>query len=303
MLIGTGLVASGGVDAARAALAVFVALALAETVLPLRRGLAEIGRIRDAAGRVLAEPGRAPPPTAPHAGTTPASAAPDAQAVRVAGLACGRPGARAAIVSGLSFDVAPGEALALTGPSGAGKSSVLHALAGLEPPLAGTVRLGDRCLADLAEAELRAAVCLVPQRAALLGGTIRENLALARDGAEEAEMQAALSACHLADRIAAMGGLDARLAEGGAGLSGGEARRLVLARALLRRPAVLLLDEPTEGLDAATARAVLDGLRAALPSAVIVTASHRAVERDWADQTLPVRPRAEVAPRDMQTFA
>jgi len=79
------------------------------------------------------------------------------------------------------------------------------------------------------------------------------------------------------------GGLDFALGPQGAGLSGGEARRLVLARALLRRPSVLLLDEPTEGLDAELAARVLAGIRGHLPQAAILAASHRRAELEWAD--------------------
>ena len=86
--------------------------------------------------------------------------------------------------------------------------------------------------------------------------------------------------------MTARGGLDVKLGEGGTGLSGGESRRLVLARALLRRPDVLLLDEPTEGLDGKTATMVLRGLRTALPHAAILTASHRDEEIATADRTI-----------------
>ena len=96
-------------------------------------------------------------------------------------------------------------------------------------------------------------------------------------------MDDALKATALDQVVAAKGGLDARLGFRGAGLSGGEARRLVLARAILTRPRVLILDEPTEGLDRATARRVLHGLRAALPMTIFLIAAHRAEDTENAN--------------------
>ena len=184
----------------------------------------------------------------------------------------------------VSLTVAPGETVALVGPSGIGKSTLLAVAAGVLPPDAGRVAWRGRPLSAIPEAELRADLAFLPQRTALVAGTILENLALARDGLSEAEAWAALDAAALRETIEARGGLTSRLAEGGAGLSGGESRRLALARTLLRRPALLLLDEPTEGLDPETARRALAGLRAYLPQAAILLASHRAAEREAADR-------------------
>ena len=276
LALGYVAVGQGAATAPQAAIAVLVALALAETVLPLRRGLAEIGRIRDSASRVFApveteldHPSRGP--------------FDPARGLEARGLSFRRPGAAAPVLSGLDLAVAPGETVALTGPSGAGKSTALALLAGVAAPSAGEVRLQGRPLPHWSEGDLRAVLLLVPQRAALIGGTVRENLLLAGE-ADDSALWRALDICALAERIEALGGLDGRLGEGGAGLSGGESRRLVLARALLRRPAVLLLDEPTEGLDAPTAARVLAGLRAALPRAAILAASHRPAETAWADR-------------------
>ena len=172
------------------------------------------------------------------------------------------------------------------GPSGSGKSTVLLMAAGLFPPTEGHIRLGAQDVRDWAEAPLRDHLALVPQRAALMAGSIRQALTLAAPEAADADLWDALSAVALNEVILSKGGLDFALGPQGSGLSGGEARRLVLARALLRKPAVLLLDEPTEGLDTATAALVLQGIRRFLPKAAILTASHRRAELDWADKVL-----------------
>jgi ATP-binding cassette subfamily C protein CydC len=101
---------------------------------------------------------------------------------------------------------------------------------------------------------------------------------------DEASLWQMLEHVQLADMLRARDGLDTRIGARGEGLSGGEARRLVLARVLLRRPKVLLLDEPTEGLDDNTARLVLTGLRRVLPDAAILIAAHRPVETAFADR-------------------
>ncbi|WP_372893762.1 amino acid ABC transporter ATP-binding/permease protein [Rhodosalinus sp.] len=280
LALGGWLVAGGAVEPAPAAIGFFVALALSETVLPLRKGLAEIGRMHDAAGRVMATE-----PAAPRL-EGPAPAAAGLRGLTFEGVAVARPGGGVPLLAGLDLRVAPGETVALSGPSGSGKSTLLAVAAGLEAPAAGRVLLDGHPVGDWPEAALRARLTLVLQRAALVAGTIRDNLALAAPEADDTDMRAALEAVALWPVVAAKGGLDAVLGEGGAGLSGGEARRLALARAALRRPAVLLLDEPTEGLDGPRAEEALRGLRAMLPEAAILTASHRAEELATAHRTL-----------------
>lgn len=269
--LGLTLTQQGRLSPALAALGVFAALALAETLIPLRRAVADLGRMADAARRVRGGLSVALPVAS--MGTYTGSGG-----IRVHDLCLARPGDNQPLTPPLSFSVAPGETVALTGPSGAGKSTVLLALAGLHPPLSGQITLAGRALADWDEPALRDLLTLMPQRAGLMGGTVAEALRLAAPDAAEAELWQALEATALAEPIRARGGLDLRLGSGGSGLSGGEARRLVLARALLRRPAILLLDEPTEGLDPDTANRVLSGLRAHLPQAAILLASHRETE-------------------------
>ncbi|MCA0939194.1 ATP-binding cassette domain-containing protein [Salipiger pacificus] len=281
------LVAESDLDPARAAIGVFVALALGETLLPLRRGMAEIGRMRDAAGRVLAEPsGEAPLAPARATAVTEAHAE---MVLTLRHLSLARPGWSRLLLHDLSFGLRVGETLALRGASGLGKSTLLDVIAGLEPVTAGEITLLDRPLATWPDRELREVLTLVPQRAALVSGTVLENLALARPGLTEAEALEALEAVQLAQTVAERGGLGSPLGEGGAGLSGGQARRLVLARALLRRPKLLLLDEPTEGLDTDMARQVIAGTRKFLPDAAIITASHRAAELEAADQVIDLK--------------
>ncbi|WP_282602584.1 ATP-binding cassette domain-containing protein [Paracoccus sp. PARArs4] len=249
------LVAGGAlvetVGPARAAIGLFVALALAETLLPLRRGFAEIGRLAGAARRIGPGRGRPAPDTRPDLPNRP-------------DLAVSR--------HDIAFTLGPGQALALTGPSGAGKSTLLLAVAAMLP--GDGIRIAGRPPCEWNEASLRARVVMLPQRSALIGGTIRENLTLAGDFDDDA-LWAVLDVVALTPAIRERGGLDARLAEGGAGLSGGQAKRLALARSLLPRPQILLLDEPTEGLDPDTADAVLSNIRAFLPDAAILTAMHR----------------------------
>ncbi len=248
--------AGGDASAAIAVIGLFVALALAETLLPLRRGFADLGRMVDAASRVAPSGERGVARTA----------VPEAvSAHRTAALlSVDTPGA--------SFRLRTGKAIALTGPSGSGKTTLLTQIAGLEDGPG--IQIDGIAPSDYPEELLRSRVSMLPQRSALIAGTVRENLALAGD-ADDVAMWAVLDHVDLAATIRERGGLDARLGEGGAGLSGGQTRRLALARTLLRCPALLLLDEPTEGLDHDTADRVLNGIRRALPDAAIVAAIHR----------------------------
>jgi ATP-binding cassette subfamily C protein CydC len=192
----------------------------------------------------------------------------------------------------LSFPSAllmPGTVAGIVGPSGCGKTTLLETLLVLRGGEPGQIGLGGADLAGLHPSAVRSCFAMAPQYAALLAGTVRDNLSLAAHAATEGEMWDALQDADLAERIAALpGGLDAWLGENGARLSGGECRRLVLARAYLRPAPWLLLDEPTEGLDGPTEARVLDRLRARLAAsgqgALIVT--HRAAPLAICDRVL-----------------
>ncbi|MGV6850088.1 MAG: thiol reductant ABC exporter subunit CydC [Marinibacterium sp.] len=270
--LGAWLAATGTIAPARAAIGVFVALALAEAVAPLRRALAEYGRMVQAARRVLDLADRPVPPKPDAAPPT------TGNELILKDITYRRGPAARPVLTGFSLRLDRGETVALAGPSGSGKSTVLLVAAGCLAPESGTVTFAGLPLPDWSADALRARITPVPQRHALIAGSIAENLAMADPGADDGAMWDALVAVALQDVIKARGGLDARLDSRGSGLSGGESRRLALARALLRRPDVLLLDEPTEGLDHKTALAVLDGLRAALPEAAILMAAHRPAE-------------------------
>jgi ATP-binding cassette subfamily C protein CydC len=290
LALGADLVQSAGISVAIAAIGFFVARALAETLSLLTRGITEIGRMTSAARRISrtfdapeASPFRSGAEAGPDTGQSPGSD--EAPAISAEGLAFRRTGAVRPVFSHVSLALRPGETVLLTGPSGIGKSTLLLVLAGLLGSSEGEVRLFGRRLGDWSESAFRGQLCLLPQRSALIGGTVRENLALAADTVlSDEEAWAALEAAGLAGTIRRRGGLDMLLGEAGSGLSGGESRRLCLARALLRRPAVLLLDEPTEGLDPETASVALRGIRALLPLTAILTASHRDWDRLEADR-------------------
>ena len=271
---------AGTLAPALGAMAFFAALALAELVAPLRRALSDFGRMADAARRV----GR----DVSSASVTGRPVPEGAVELAVQDLALTRAGGQIPIIAGLSFALHPGQTVALTGPSGSGKSTLLLALAGLHQPAAGQIHLGGVPVGEWSEPALRSVLTLLPQRSTLMAGTVAEALALS-GAVGEAELWEALRAVRLDAVIAEKGGLSAWLGPRGAGLSGGEARRLTLARALLRRPKVLLLDEPTEGLDDATARAVLSGIRAFLPQAAILIAAHRPAEIAFADRIVGLK--------------
>jgi ATP-binding cassette, subfamily C, bacterial CydC len=168
----------------------------------------------------------------------------------------------------------PCDAVLLTGASGAGKSTILRAITGSPAPGV-EIRLGDVDPATAAPEDIAARVTLVAQDAHIFDGTIRDNLLLADPAAGEQELWDALAAAALLDTVAGFSaGLDTPVGPGGEALSGGQRRRLSVAQGVLRQPSVFLLDEPTEGLDSATAGDLLAGVRAAVPDAVLVIALH-----------------------------
>jgi ATP-binding cassette subfamily C protein len=186
--------------------------------------------------------------------------------------------------------VEAGRTTAVVGPSGAGKTTLVDVLLGLLEPTEGTVTLDGGPLAGQAAA-WRGQVAYVPQEPFLFDATVAENLRWARLGATDAELWEALGQAAADGFVRARpGGLDSRVGDRGAQLSGGERQRLALARALLRRPELLVLDEPTSNLDEASERAVGRALAALAGSSsrTIVLVTHRAATAAWADRVVTI---------------
>jgi ATP-binding cassette subfamily C protein CydCD len=175
---------------------------------------------------------------------------------------------------GLDLDVPPGGRVAVRGASGSGKSTLAAVLAGLLVPWSGTVGPGAQAAGGLVGDGVDH----------VFASTVRENLRLARPEATDADLREVLVRVRLADWLAALpAGLDTWLGEGGTTLSGGERRRLVTARALLSGPALLVLDEPTEGLDEPTAEALMADLLGAAVGRSVVLLTHRQEGLDLVD--------------------
>jgi ATP-binding cassette subfamily C protein CydC len=182
------------------------------------------------------------------------------------------------------LQLAEGARVAITGVSGAGKTTVLETLAGLrgDPVRAGP---GDALAAGVALPDLTARFAISSQSAPVIIGTIADNLRLARSGVDEAAMWQVLEVACLAERVRTLPrGLDEPVGAGGLALSGGERKRLSLARALLAGRPWLLLDEPTEGLDSVTEAELVARLQAWLDhtGTGLILASHRAAPLELA---------------------
>ncbi|WP_421988947.1 thiol reductant ABC exporter subunit CydD [Roseococcus sp.] len=187
------------------------------------------------------------------------------------------PGAARPAVARLTFAMNPGETLMLVGPSGAGKSSVLRMLMGFARPTAGRIAINGQDVTRLRPAELRRLSSYVGQRAHLFGGTLRENILLARPEASEAELlRAAESARVMAFAAELPLGLDTPVGEGGHGISGGQAQRVALARAFLRDAPLVLLDEPTASLDPGTEAEVMEAIGRLCMGRTAIIATHSA---------------------------
>jgi thiol reductant ABC exporter CydD subunit len=199
------------------------------------------------------------------------------------------PGRSEPALARVSLELRPGEVLGLLGPSGCGKSTLLAVLLGLLSPDEGTARVGDAEIALLDPASWHACIAWVPQRPHVFRGSLRENVRVGRPGAGEREVRAALERSGLLRAVGELPeGLDTRVGEGGRGLSAGERGRLALARAILRDSPLLLLDEPTAGLDLATERAVLGGLRDALRDRTVLIVTHRPAPLELCDRVVTV---------------
>ncbi|ODN71913.1 thiol reductant ABC exporter subunit CydD [Methylobrevis pamukkalensis] len=194
--------------------------------------------------------------------------------VNVRGLTVDAPDGGRRMLAATDLVVAPGERVAIVGPSGSGKTTLLHAIAGLIAPTTGEVTVGGQPLGDATAADLRRRMAWIGQSPHLLHGTLRANLAFVAPAVDAAAMDAALrlATCDFAECLPR--GLATPVGETGAGLSGGEGRRIAVARAALAPADLVLADEPTASLDAETAAAVRRGLLALSEGRTLIVATH-----------------------------
>ena len=294
LALGVRAVGAGSVPEVMLAVLALTPMAAAEIALPLPAAATGFVRSRAAAGRVM-ELLDAPPDPAAAADRgedAPGAAEPIEEAhLRATGLVCGWPG-RAPALRGVDLDLPPGRRVAVVGPSGGGKTTLLLTLAGLLRPAEGQVRLSGAGsvptpLPDLPEPVVRRTVSFTAEDAYVFTTTVRENLRVARPDADDAALAGVLARAGLEGWLAGLpGGLDTMLGAGGSDVSGGERRRLLLARALLVGAPLLLLDEPAEHLDPATADSLIGDLLDAGPGVVLVT--HRISPLAGADEVLLV---------------
>jgi ATP-binding cassette, subfamily C, bacterial CydC len=187
----------------------------------------------------------------------------------------------------ISFVIPEGGCLAVIGQTGAGKTSLLNVLLRFWDFQEGTVHIGDVSLRDLNGETVRGLCAVVAQQTHLFNTSIRENLLLASPGATEDELQAALHDADILPEVLAMPeGIDTMVGEAGTRLSSGQARRIAIARAFLKNAPLLILDEPTEGLDAASERAVLDTIARLMRGRTTLLITHRPQALRYADAVL-----------------
>lgn len=191
------------------------------------------------------------------------------------------------VLDGISFRVPAGSICAIAGPSGIGKSTIADLLVRFYDPENGSVRLDGRDLREIRLADLRSHVALVDQSAYLLHASVRENIAYGRPDAAEDEIIAVAQAAAIHELVLALPmGYDTIVGERGLALSAGERHRITIARALLRNPAVLVLDEPTAALDAETERSLAGTLKHSLGGHTAIIITHRQALIDAADMVV-----------------
>ena len=265
--------ASAGLAPALAASLVFMTVALLE--LWAGAGLAWQALVagRVSAGRLQAIVEQAPAVAEPAIATVLANAG-QAASLRLHDIVFSWPGQQRRVLDGLDLDIAPGQRVAIGGDSGSGKSTLSLLILRQADPQAGQIQFNGQDIASLSLAQWHQQLAWMPQGAPIFAGTLAENLRLGDAGASDAQLWQVLQRVRLDTWAQDNGGLETWVGENGATLSGGQARRLALARALLRPGPLVLLDEPTEGLDVDTAHALLADLPAALAGRSLLMISH-----------------------------
>ncbi|HIF4729930.1 TPA: heme ABC transporter ATP-binding protein/permease CydC [Citrobacter amalonaticus] len=267
--------AAGGVGGnaqpgALIALFVFCALAAFEALAPVTGAFQHLGQVIASAMRITELTEQKPEVTFP----TDISDVPVQVTLTLRDVSFSYPEQAQKALDSLSLQVNPGEHIAILGRTGCGKSTLLQLLTRAWDPQQGEILLNGRPIATLNEATLRKTISVVPQRVHLFSATLRDNLLLAAPDASDEQLADTLRRVGL-EKLLDDAGLNSWLGEGGRQLSGGELRRLAIARALLHDAPLMLLDEPTEGLDATTESQMLELLAEVMREKTLLMVTHR----------------------------
>ncbi|WP_312581563.1 heme ABC transporter ATP-binding protein/permease CydC [Atlantibacter hermannii] len=267
--------AAGGVGGNTApgaliALFVFCALAAFEALAPVTGAFQHLGQVIASALRVTQLTEQQPDVTFSDA----TMSAPEQAAVTFDKVSFHYSQQAQPALNQVSLTIQAGERVALLGRTGCGKSTLLQLLTRAWDPQQGEITLAGLPLTQYSESALRASMSVVPQRVHLFSATLRDNLLLAAPQASDARLASTLTQVGL-EKLLEDGGLNSWLGEGGRQLSGGELRRLAIARALLHDAPLMLLDEPTEGLDAGTEQQILSLLDTVTANKTVLMITHR----------------------------
>ena len=281
--IGVHQVAHGLLDGANLALVGFAVLASFEALSPLPAAYQYLGQTKKAAERLL-EIVHAPPFVIfPGISSAPM----ERFHIQFNSVDFHYGDSDPWVLEEFSLSIEQGRRVAIIGETGAGKSTLFHLLVRFWNPIKGRIQIGGHDLKTFSESDLRQTIGVVSQQTHLFQTTLRENLLMARPRADEVELNAALEKAQLLDWVKALPrGLDSWIGEAGSGLSGGQARRLCLARMFLQDAPIWVLDEPTEGLDKLTERKVMQTLFQAARNHTLLVITHRTSDLEQFDDII-----------------
>ncbi|MDF7649695.1 thiol reductant ABC exporter subunit CydC [Pantoea sp. Acro-805] len=262
---------AGGITLSEIVMLLFTVLASTEAVAGLPGAFAALGTTREAARRLFSMTELSPAIVLPES-----SPMPESSDLTFTSVTMRYAPETPVVLDQLSFTVPAGHCLAILGPSGAGKTTILNLVQGFWDTTEGDVLIGGHPVRDLSDETLRQMISVVSQKTYLFNASIRDNLRLVSPEADDATLWDALTRAALADEIRGFPqGLDTLAGELGVRLSGGQARRIAIARAYLSHAPIVLLDEPTEGLDAVNTELVLNCLKELIKGKTTLLVTHQ----------------------------
>jgi ATP-binding cassette subfamily C protein CydC len=254
-----------------------------DVVIPLSGAYQYLGQTRKAAGRLRTVTETAPAITFPAESDQP----PEDETINFDHVSFQYGGIPPLVLQDISFTIPSGRRIAIMGATGSGKSTLLYLLSRFEDPTQGQIRLGQCDLSRFSETALREYICIVDQRSHIFNGSLRDNLLLVDPEADDDRLEEALAVVRLMELVKGLPeGLDTWVGESGRMLSGGQARRLAVARATLSKAPIWAFDEPTEGLDTKTAKSMMNNLMKAGKDRTIIMITHRPEALENMDQVL-----------------